>query len=182
MARRRRKTRSYKAPTRRRRARRSTRKGGVRRTARRAYRPRRRNPKSPFATPAVRFGIAATIGAGAGMAIHGRTDLGKNPALMAAGAIFLISQFVLKGRNRQFGYAAGIGMLLPLGATTIGDAVNAVIPAGGFAGLTTSETRAARTTIRSLPPSRRAARYGMGGVPSQKRRAVVATTSRMKAV
>ena len=179
MARRRRKTRSYKAPTRRRRARRSTRKGGVRRTARRAY--RRRNPKSPFGTPAVRFGIAATVGAGAGLAINNRTDLGKNPALMAAAAVLLISQFLLKGRNRQFGYAAGIGMLLPLGATAIGDAVNAVIPAGGFA-LGNGNGNGNGTSTSGRIAARSAVRFPRAMIPQSKRRAVVATTSRMKAV
>jgi len=142
-------------------------------------RPAKRNPKGILGQPAVQYGIAATGGAGVAMALNERKDLywmGRSPALIAAVLTLLGSQFFLKGRKKQLGYAAGIGMTLPMVGGYLADGVNALIPAK-----TTTTTQApqamtgGRTTYRVPAPKQTFQQ------PSAKRQAVQATTSKMKA-
>ena len=175
--------RSFKAPARRRRA--APRRASTSRRSRAVGRRRRvkRNPMGFLSQPAVQYGIAATVGAGVGMALNNRHDLivgggngrqGYSAALVAAAVVLLGSHFGLKGRKKQLGYAAGIGLLLPSVGGYISDGVNALIPPK-----TTTETVSSRAAgaylprgSRSLPP------YKKGS--SAKRKAVAKSTSRMK--
>lgn len=190
MARKTKTKRRYKAPMKRRRA------APVRRSAKaKAITKRRRtkrNPKGFFAQPAVKFGIAATIGAGLSTAIDKRQDLrfmksANNPdgysASYAAAALTLaVSQFFLKGRNKQLGFAAGVGMLLPAAGPALGEAVNKILPAkngngnGGSlkGGTVEGEIKASKYTSRPMLA------YSSPAMQSAKFQAVQATTSRMK--
>lgn len=176
--------RTYKAPKRRKRAApaRSRKRAAVSRRKR-----ARRNPKGIFGQPAVQYGIAATLGAGVATALDSRPDLrvmadpangvkGYSPALVAAAITFLGANFLLKGKQRNYAYAAGVGMLLPTVAGQLTDTVNKLLPAknGNGNGSSTSTTIADYTAApRSVtaPPK--------GYKPSAKRSAVMASTSRM---
>ena len=142
-------------------------------------RPAKRNPKGIFSQPAVQYGIAATGGAGIGLALNDRKDLywmGRSPALIAAVIVLLGANFGLKGRKKQLGYATGIGLMLPMVGGYLADGVNALIPEK-----TTTTTQAplamtgGRTTYRVPAPKQTFQQ------PSAKRQAVQATTSKMKA-
>jgi hypothetical protein len=141
-------------------------------------RPAKRNPKGIFSQPAVQYGIAATGGAGIGLALNDRKDLywmGRSPALIAAVIVLLGANFGLKGRKKQLGYATGIGLMLPMVGGYLADGVNALIPEK-----TTTTIQApldmtgGRTTYR-IPTKQQTYQ------PSAKRQAVQATTSKMKA-
>ena len=54
---------------------------------------------------------------------------GYSPAIMAAIATLIGGHFLLKGKNRQLAYAAGIGMAIPAGAAKIGESVSGLIAA-----------------------------------------------------
>jgi len=144
-------------------------------------RPAKRNPKGIFSQPAVQYGIAATGGAGIGLALNDRKDLywmGRSPALIAAVIVLLGANFGLKGRKKQLGYATGIGLMLPMVGGYLADGVNALIPAkaGSAPPLTTTTKNAA--VYGGMPyqiPTKKTYQ------PSAKRQAVQATTSKMKA-
>jgi len=126
----------------------STRKGGRRVTARRAYMKtaaprRRRNQKGFLENPAVRYGIAASVGFfGAAWADNApwlnptKADgtallpFGLRGSLLGAVALGVLSRYALKGRNRQYGYAAAVGMAAP---SAIG-LIDNVLPRGAVAG------------------------------------------------
>jgi len=177
------KRRTYKAPKRRTTAKRrapSRKRQAVKRRA-------KRNPKSPLDTPAVKYGASALVGAGLGTALNTRPDLfgkmgtdwasgagGYSPAIMAAIATLIGGHFLLKGKNRQLAYAAGIGMAIPAGAAKIGESVSGLIAAkssNGAPPLTTTTKKAGYTAL----PKYYAA-------PTTKRASVVSSTSKMKAV
>jgi len=174
--------RTYKAPKRRRRAApaRSRKRAAVSRRKR-----ARRNPKGIFGQPAVQYGIAATLGAGVATALDSRPDLrvmadpakgvkGYSPALVAAAITFLGANFLLKGKNRNYAYAAGVGMLLPTVAGQLTDTVNKLLPAKNGNGTSTSTSSAGYTAApRSVPAPPKNYK------PSAKRSAVMASTSRM---
>ena len=120
----------------------STRKGQVRKTARRAYSRRRPNQAGFMASPAVKYSIAASAGFFA--AAFADTSPWLNPtkddgspmlpfglrgSLLGAIALGVLSSWGLKGRNRQYGYAAAVGMAAP---TAIG-LVNTMLPGGALA-------------------------------------------------
>jgi len=180
--------RRYKAPMKRKRA------APVRRSAKsQAIRRRRtkRNPKGFFQQPAVKFGIAATIGAGVSTAINARPDLrlmktdknpaGISPSYAAAALTIAVSQFFLKGRNRQLGYAAGVGMLLPAAGPFLGDAVNKLLPAknGNGNGNKSGNNNMKQGTTIGEYTARRSPMLAYSA-PRSKFQAVQATTSRMK--
>lgn len=113
--------------------------------ARRAYTAtrRRRNQKGFLENPAVRYGIAASVGFfGAAWADSApwlnptREDgtpmlpFGLRGSLLGAVALGVLSRYALKGRNRQYGYAAAVGMAAP---SAIGLLDN-VLPKGMVAG------------------------------------------------
>ena len=127
----------------------STKRGGRRVTARRAYmktaapRRRRRNQKGFLENPAVRYGIAASVGFfGAAWADNApwlnptKADgtallpFGLRGSLLGAVALGVLSRYALKGRNRQYGYAAAVGMAAP---SAIG-LIDNVLPRGAVAG------------------------------------------------
>lgn len=178
--------RRYKAPMKRKRA------APVRRSAKsQAIRRRRtkRNPKGFFQQPAVKFGIAATIGAGVSTAINARPDLrlmktdknpeGISPSYAAAAITIAVSQFFLKGRNRQLGYAAGVGMLLPAAGPFLGDAVNKLLPAKNGNGNGNNNGNKKQGTVKTEYTARRSPMLAYSA-PRSKFQAVQATTSRMK--
>ena len=188
MARKTKTKRRYKAPPKRRRA------APVRRSAKaKAITKRRRtkrNPKGFFQQPAVKFGIAATIGAGVSTAIDARPDLrlmktdtnpeGISPSYAAAAITIAVSQFFLKGRNRQLGYAAGVGMLLPAAGPFLGDAVNKLLPAKNGIGNGNGNGNKSNKSA-SLAMYRKAPALAYSApMSSAKFQAVQATTSRMK--
>ena len=174
--------RTYKAPKRRKRAApaRSRKRAAVSRRKR-----ARRNPKGIFGQPAVQYGIAATLGAGVATALDSRPDLrvmadpakgvkGYSPALVAAAITFLGANFLLKGKQQNYAYAAGVGMLLPTVAGQLTDTVNKLLPAKNGNGYSTSTSSASYTAApRSVPAPPK------GYKPSAKRSAVMASTSRM---
>ena len=78
-------------------------------------RPAKRNPKGIFSQPAVQYGIAATGGAGVGLALNDRKDLywmGRSPALIAAVIVLLGANFGLKGRKIA-GVSGGMPYQIP---------------------------------------------------------------------
>ena len=102
----------------------STRKGQVRKTARRAY--RRRNKTGVLATPAIQYSIAAGVGVVAASWAdsapwlnptneEGQPSLpfGLKGSVLAAGITFALAQWGLKGRNKSYARAVGVGMLVP---------------------------------------------------------------------
>ena len=173
--------RRYKAPARRKRAapvKRSTKSSAIKRRGR-----RRKNPKGILATPAVRFGIAATVGAGLSTAINARKDLqfmrkdggkgeGISGSYAAAALTFAVSAFLLKGRNKNLGFAFATGMLLPAVAEPLGNAVNKLLPVKSSSA--TFETKSTKDIIAGPR------RYVPRAMPSAKFSAVQQTTSRMK--
>tara|TARA_R110002060_G_scaffold72593_1_gene81301 strand:- start:114 stop:671 length:558 start_codon:yes stop_codon:yes gene_type:complete len=177
------KRRTYKAPKRRTTAKRrapSRKRQAVRRRA-------KRNPKSPLDTPAVKYGASALVGAGLGTALNTRPDLfgkmgtdwasgagGYSPVIMAAIATLIGGHFLLKGKNRQLAYAAGIGMAIPAGAAKIGESVSGLIAAKNGNGNGQISTTTSASAMRALPKSYAA--------PTAKRASVVSSTSKMKAV
>ena len=104
---------------------RSTRAGQVRKTARRAY--RRRNQTGVLQTPAIQYSLAAGVGVIAASwadtaewlnptnAETGAPSLpfGLKGSVLAAGITFALAQWGLKGRNRNYARAMGVGMLVP---------------------------------------------------------------------
>jgi len=153
----------------------------------------KRNPKGFFAQPAVKFGIAATIGAGLSTAIDKRPDLrfmksdnnpeGISGSYAAAALTLAVSQFFLKGRNKQLGFAAGVGMLLPAAGPSLGEAVNKILPAKNGNGNGNGNGPAANAkggTVTSKYTSRPMLAYRSPAMQSAKFQAVQATTSRMK--
>tara|TARA_R110002060_G_scaffold13573_3_gene19186 strand:- start:2831 stop:3388 length:558 start_codon:yes stop_codon:yes gene_type:complete len=177
------KRRTYKAP-----ARRTTAKRRAPSRKRQAVKRRaKRNPKSPLDTPAVKYGASALVGAGLGTALNTRPDLfgkmgtdwasgagGYSPAIMAAIATLIGGHFLLKGKNRQLAYAAGIGMAIPAGAAKIGESVSGLIAAKNGNGNGKISTTTKASAMRALPKYYAA--------PTSKRASVVSSTSKMKAV
>ena len=105
---------------------------------RRAY-TRRSNKKGILQSPAVRYSIAAAVGFfGAAWAdtqpmLNPTKDdgspllpFGLRGSLLGAVALSLLSRYALKGKNRQYGYAAAVGMAAP---SVIG-MVNKALPGG----------------------------------------------------
>lgn len=177
-------SRRYKAPARRRRAAPAV-KRSAKASAVKSRRRAKKNPKGFFAQPAVKFSIAATVGAGLSTAINSRDDLrfmkspgnpGYSGSYAAAALTIAVSQFFLKGRNKQYGYALGVGMLLPAVGPALGDAVNKLLPAKGASANSKGAISAGTTTsaYTALP------QYRAPAMPSAKLQAVQNTTSRMK--
>jgi len=105
-------------------------------------RRRRPNQAGFLASPAVKYSIAASAGFFA--AAFADTSPWLNPtkddgspmlpfglrgSLLGAIALGVLSRYGLKGRNRQYGYAAAVGMAAP---TAIG-LVNTMLPGGALA-------------------------------------------------
>jgi hypothetical protein len=108
---------------------------------RRAYSKRRRNQKGIMASPAVKYGIAASVGFfGAAWAdsapfLNPKKEDGTpmlpwgiRGSLLGAIALGLLSNYALTGRNKQYGFAAAVGMAAP---TAIG-LVNTMLPGGAM--------------------------------------------------
>ena len=118
----------------------STRQGQIRRTSRRAYYPKRRrarrNQRGILGSPAVRYSLAAAAGfAAASYAdtadILNPVKADGTPALpfgikgsvLAAVITFALGEFALKGQNKQYARAAGVGMLAPSAISMVQNAM-----------------------------------------------------------
>ena len=131
-----RKIRAYKGT---RRPVRRARKAAPRRRTRmiRAAAPRRRrarNPKGILALPAVRTGLAVVAGVGAGMAVDRMTRPSWLPESIPTSAIVGIvvagvAYKWTKGKTREMGVAAGIGMVGAGVVAKVADVVSPALPA-----------------------------------------------------
>ena len=104
---------------------------------------------------------------------------GISPSYAAAAITIAVSQFFLKGRNRQLGYAAGVGMLLPAAGPFLGDAVNKLLPAKNGNGNGNNNGNKKQGTVKTEYTARRSPMLAYSA-PRSKFQAVQATTSRMK--
>ena len=107
-------------------------------------RPRRRragrNPKSPLQTPAVRFAVAAGVGAGVALSLDrsGMLDRYGTPmvrSFISAAMIGVGGHFLLKGRRRQWAYAAAVGALIPGASSMFADQLAPMLGGAGNAAL-----------------------------------------------
>ena len=115
-----------------RRGRRTTKRGMTRRTSRRAYAPRRRkapvrrrtrrrkNPKNPFFSPAAMMAVGGVGGVVVGNALNlsrmprplaGVVPGGLNPSVIVGVLLAMFGGQFVRGRNRQYTVALGVGMI-----------------------------------------------------------------------